>query len=96
MGFLDDLLFPGSGNKKIGRTRFKKVREELYSKGMSVLHRDKIEAMFLGDLDEDGAQKGISKKEFEDRIKWMRENKSKHGLSDNEINMVEEIMSGMY
>ena len=33
--------------------------------------------------------KGLEKAEIEARIKWMRENKSKHGLSDHRIDEIE-------
>lgn len=93
MGIFDELFF--AHKKVISETKFKRVREILRAKGMSELHRNDLQGVFLGDLYEPGTAKGIDKKEFEERIKWMRENKSKHRLSDTEIDTAEEVMSKM-
>jgi hypothetical protein len=50
-----------------------------------------VEEIFSGDMHEtvtSNHPKGIDADELEMRLKWMRENKYKHGLSDEEINKV--------
>ncbi len=96
MGFIDDLLFPGSSKKTIGKVKFKeKVRPMLANRNISERHRDEVEKIFMGDIHEQGSQKGIDKKELEERIKWMRIHPSDHYLSKGEIDTVEEVMGAM-
>lgn len=89
---LYQIFFGGSNKPRVTEKEFKKVRGDLMADGMSRRHRDRVEEIFSGELYEKGTEshpKGIEKEEIEERIKWMHENKSKHGLSDKEINEVE-------
>jgi hypothetical protein len=89
---LYNILFGGSDKPRVSEKEFKKARADLMYKGVSKRHRDRVEEIFSGDMHEavsDSHPKGIEKDELEMRIKWMRENKSKHGLSDHEIDEVE-------
>jgi hypothetical protein len=91
MGFFND-VFGGSSKPRVTEDEFKKVRSDLALDGVSEKHRDRVEGIFSGDMHEKatGSQpKGIDKDELEMRLKWMRENKDKHGLSDSEITIVE-------
>lgn len=62
-----------------------KVRSALATKNFSLHERNKIESMFVGDMAETGIEKGIDKKEVDNRIQWMKKNKRMHGLSDEKI-----------
>jgi hypothetical protein len=87
-----DIIFGGSSKPRVTEKEFKKVRSDLMFKGMSRKRRDKVSAIFSGDMYEKATSthpKGIEKDEIDERVKWMRENKSKHGLSDHEITEVE-------
>jgi hypothetical protein len=89
---LFNILFGGSSKPRVTEKEFKQVRSDLASDGMSLRDRDRVEEIFSGDMHEtvtDAHPKGIEKDELEMRIKWMRENKKMHGLSDNEIDKVE-------
>lgn len=90
MGIFNSIF--GTPKPRVTEKEFKKVRSELALDGMNRRHRDKVETIFSGDMYERATTahpKGIEKDEMEDRIKWMRENKSKHGLTDQEISEVE-------
>lgn len=91
MGFLNDIL--GISSKpRVTKDEFKKVRSDLASHGMNERQRDKVESIFSGDMYEKATEThptGIEKDEMEMRIKWMRENKDKHSLSDKQIDEVE-------
>jgi hypothetical protein len=91
MGFFSD-LFGGSSKPRVTEKEFKKARSELALDGMSRRHRDRVEEIFSGDMYEKVTStqpRGIDADELEMRLRWMRENKSKHGLSDSEIDKVE-------
>ncbi len=76
-----------SWNKpRVSHFEWKKVRSSLFSKGWSTPDLNRAEAAFRGDLHEhQSSEGGIDRREIEGGIKWMRENKVKHGLSDNQI-----------
>jgi hypothetical protein len=91
MGFFSD-IFGGSSKPRVTEKEFKKVRSDLASDGMNIRHRDRVEEIFSGDMYEKVTStqpRGIDKDELEMRLKWMRDNKNMHGLSDNEIDRVE-------
>ena len=87
-------LFFNDAPKRVSKEEFKKVRAALASEGMQKIEIDKVEEIFLGDIYETtDSQKGVDRKELEARIKWMRENMSKHRLSEKDVSLVEEKMS---
>jgi hypothetical protein len=93
---LYNILFGGSSKPRVTEKEFKKVRGDLMYKGLNRRERDRVEEIFSGDMYEkttSSQPKGIDKDEIEARIKWMKENKSKHGLSDTEI---QEISDSLY
>ena len=95
MGFIDDLLFPGSNKKRVTEKEFKQVRSALAGKGFSRINRDRAEAIFKPDMYEkptSSHKKGLEENEIEARLKWLRENKSKHNFSDQQINTLEETL----
>ncbi len=77
---------------RISKLEFQKVRSGLVFHDFSKFQRDKVEEIFRGDLEEEGDWSGIDEHELEKGISWMRANKSKHGFSDNQIDLVEAEM----
>lgn len=89
------ILFGGSSKPRVTELEFKKVKSTLRGKGFSDNEIRKVEVLFSGDMYEqvsDSHPKGIENGEIKARIKWMRENKSKHGLSDSRIDDIEEAL----
>lgn len=62
------------------------------SKKFSDVDLDEVEKTFQGDLNESGAGWGITREEIEDRLKWLRKNKSKHKLDTEELDILEAEM----
>jgi hypothetical protein len=93
MGIFNDIF--STPKPKVTPKEFQKVRGELAARGISPLHRDRIESIFSGDMYEKTTANdstGIMKDEIDSRIKWLKENKHKHGLSDKEIQVTEESL----
>lgn len=91
MSFLDD-WFGGSTKPRVTDKEFKKVRGEMVEQGFSKKQRDRAEAIFKPDLYETPTpshKKGLEVGEIDARIKWLRENKSKHSFSDHQIDEME-------
>jgi hypothetical protein len=90
-----NLLFGGSSKPRVTEKEYKKAKGELYTAGLSKYDREKVDEIFAPDFNMAGSDlhpKGLERPEIEARIKWMRENKSKHSLSDREIDRVEEAL----
>ena len=91
MGILDD-WFGGSTKPRVTGKEFKKVRGDLMTEGFTKKQRDRAEAIFKPDLYETATpshKKGLEETEIDARVKWLRENKSKHTFSDDQINEME-------
>ncbi len=91
MGFFDG-WFGGSNKPRVTDKEFKKVRGEMMNQGFSKLQRDRAEAIFKPDLYETPTtahKRGLEEGEIDARIRWMRENKSKHNFSNNQIDKIE-------
>ncbi len=87
------MLFFGSTKKKVSKLEFKQVRTLLHHKGFSSREIDEVETVFRADLNEPSQyQSGIDANEIERGVRWLRENKSKHILSDNRIDDIEEAL----
>lgn len=94
MGFWSGVF--GSNKPRVTEKEYKKAKGELYSEGFSKRERAKVDDIFAPDFNMPSTEshpRGLEKNEIEARIKWMRENKSKHGLSDNDIDKVEEVLN---
>ena len=86
-------LFGGSTKKKVSKLEFKQVRTLLHHKGFSSREIDEVETVFRADLNESTEyERGIDADEIERGVKWLKENKTKHILSDGRINDVEEAL----
>jgi len=91
MGLLN-IIFGGSSKPRVTEKEYKKAKYELFSEGFSKYERAKVDDIFAPDFNMPGTDnhpRGLEKGEIEARIKWMRENKSKHGLSDHRIDEIE-------
>jgi hypothetical protein len=87
-----DILFGGSSKPRVTEKEYKKAKGELYSEGFSKYQRAKVDEIFAPEFNMPGTDnhpRGLEKSEIEARIKWVRENKSKHGFSDEKINEIE-------
>ena len=85
-------MFGGSDKPRVTEKEYKKAKGDLYAEGFTKQQRAKVDDIFAADFDMPGTDshpRGLEKAEIEARVKWMRENKSKHGLSDERINEIE-------
>jgi len=93
MGFLNDVFgIGGSSKQRVTEQEYKKVKSALWSEGFSQRERDKIDDIFAPDFkmqETSSHPRGLEASEIDARIKWMKENKSKHGFSDGKINEIE-------
>ena len=84
MGFFD------SGKPHVSKDEFRKVKSQLHAEGHSEHDLDKLEARFMGDLEEEGSNKGIDRKELEQGIKDLRAKRHDYGLSEDLLKKAEE------
>lgn len=78
----------GPNKKKITETEFKELRTKLYNK-LDMYELADVEQTFVGHLHEPGYEKGIDAQEFEEGIAWLKNNKKKHKLEDDDIALLE-------
>lgn len=84
----------GPNKKYVSRNEFQEVRSLLRAKGFDKKKTDEVETFFRGDLHEhEPGHIGIDKKEIENGITWLRENKEKHSFSDAQIDTIEEALN---
>jgi hypothetical protein len=75
---------------KITEQSWKRLRSTLYGKGVSTTHLGVLDGLFSGDIHETSVhERGIDQTEFENKIKWMRDNPSKHKISQRHIDILE-------
>lgn len=89
---LYNILFGGSAKPRVTEKEYKKAKSEMFVDGFSKRERAKVDDIFAPDFDMAGTDlhpRGLEKSEIEARVKWMRENKSKHGFSDHRIDEIE-------
>lgn len=77
---------------RVSKLEFQKVRNALAYHNFTELQRDRVEEIFRGDQEEESDFAGVDERELERGIVWMRENKSKHGFSDAQIDLIESEM----
>jgi hypothetical protein len=93
MGFFNDIF--GKPKPRVTEKEYTKAKGEMYLEGFTKLERAKVDEIFAPDFNmpaTDAHPRGLEKAEIEARIKWLRENKSKHIFSDEKINQIEEAM----
>lgn len=65
--------------------------------GFNQKERGYVELMFLGDLtEESNYERGIDKFEFQQKLDWLKQNRSKHYLGDHEIEEIEKEFSKFF
>jgi len=74
----------------------RELRRALRKQGFSDVDLDEVTKVFQGDLKEGGGGYGISKSEFKERMKWLRDNKSKHRLDTKELGQLETEMLKLF
>lgn len=89
------IFFFDSPKPRVTKDEFKKVRSILMSKGFSPHDITEAEEVFRGDLDNDGTSgNGITGKEIDDGIAWLKKNIGKHRLSEQKIDTLESVLRG--
>ena len=89
-----DIIF-GSSKPRVTDQEYKKVKSQLYMEGFTQRERNKVDEIFKPDYYETATAshpRCLEPKEIAARIKWMRENPSKHGFSPNRIDEIEQEM----
>jgi BMFP domain-containing protein YqiC len=82
-------LFGPSTPKRVTPEEFAKIMSRIYGK-LDEVERVEVEKLFRADLHETGMEFGITRSEFESAMTWVRENRSKHVLEENDIELLEE------
>jgi hypothetical protein len=89
------MIFGGPYRDTINPTEFKRALGSLSN--MSAKERGFVEVLFMGDaLEDSSSERGIDKKEYLQKIKWLKEHRSKHYLSDRDIAEVEKEFSRFF
>jgi len=83
MGF-----FSSNKPKRVTKEEWNKIRLSLYGK-LEKRERDELEKFFRADLHEEGIQSGITRKEFEAGMAWLRDNTGKHEFESNDLEEIE-------
>ncbi len=84
--------FFSSTPKKVTPLEFKEIMSNLYGK-LDKDERMEVEKLFRADLQETGIEAGISQSEFDTAIKWLEENKRKHVLEDDDIELIKKYFA---
>lgn len=87
-------MFFGGYNPKITVQEFRRGISSLSK--LSRNEKQTILLVFIGDLDEDGSDGGITKDEFERRINWLKNNKNAHNLSEEKIKYAKEKLADFF
>lgn len=82
----------GDNRPKVSEEELKKAKQELYSKGLNKRKLDQVEKVFHGHMDEPGKEHGIDAGEVAAGTGYMREHKKDLGMTDKDINDIEEGM----
>lgn len=81
-------LFWSDKPKRVTQEEMREIMQNLYGK----LEKDElieVEKLFRSDLNESGLEAGVSREEYESAIQWLKLNKKKHALEDEDISLVE-------
>lgn len=80
-------LFSSNLPKRVTVQEYKEIMQRLYGK-LDEDERIEVEKLFRADLNEVGLEAGISLAEFDAAILWLEENKKKHVLEDDDIELI--------
>lgn len=94
MGIIFDLFFGSSPKPRVTENEWTKVRSALSSRrNFTKKEIDEVEKIFRADMYEGKKQDmGITTDELVKGVQWMRANMSKHRISIEKINAIEEEM----
>ena len=73
--------------KRVTKEEMKEIMSNLYGK-LEPEERIEVEKLFRADLMEPGLEEGITQMEFDAVISWLENNKGKHVLEDNDIELI--------
>lgn len=94
MGIIFDLFFGSSQKPRVTKDEWQHVRSALSSRhNFTKTELDEVEKIFRADMDEGKKiDVGITTDELVKGIQWMRSNMTKHKISQEKINAIEEEM----
>jgi len=78
--------------KKVTSSEMREIMSSLYGK-LEEDERIEVEKLFRADLFESGVEAGITQVEFDAAMDWLEQNKSKHVLEDNDIELIKKYFS---
>lgn len=79
--------------RSVSPTEFhNKVRSALRTKGLSERDVDHVAQVVGLGLEESGSHRGLDRHEIDQAIKFLRENRESHSLSNQQIDTVEEVL----
>lgn len=86
-------IFSFASSKTVTPNEFRdKVRASLRKEGLSERDVDHVAQVVRLGLEESGSQRGLDRKEIEQVIKVLRDNRDAHGLTGEQIDTVEEVL----
>lgn len=85
-------LFGPSLPKRVTKEEFKLIKQNIYGK-LDNREQNEFEKIFRADLEESGIESGISQSEFDNSMKWLKENMSKHVLEDSDLSIIEKYFT---
>ncbi len=85
-------LFGPNLGKRVTKEEYKQIMQNIYGK-LDAHERSEVEQLFRADLHEDGEEAGISQKEFDAAMDWLKVNKSKHVLEESDIALLEKYFT---
>ena len=87
------IFFFDSAKPRVTKNEFQKVRSVLMSKGFHPQDITEAEEVFHADFDNDGTSgSGITTKEIDNGIAWLKQNIGKHRLSEQKIDILESAL----
>ena len=85
-------MFFNQPKRRITELELKKIKQTLHDT-LDANEWTEVEMLFRGDLDEPGTERGIDKKECEKGLTWLKQNRSRHHLGDEELKSLEEAFA---
>tara|TARA_B100000508_G_scaffold37782_2_gene29597 strand:+ start:4631 stop:4906 length:276 start_codon:yes stop_codon:yes gene_type:complete len=81
------MFFSNNTPKRVTKEEFKEIMSSLYGK-LDEDERVEVEKLFRADLMEGGDEYGITDAEFSAAMTWLEENRNKHVLEENDIEII--------
>lgn len=95
LSVLTKTMFFDSPKPRVSHDEYKKVRNALLARGFNAEDLSDVDQLFQADLNESSdRERGIDRSELEKGIGWLRKNIGHHRLSQNKIDILEEILRG--